>query len=489
MGPILMPNDRIGVFIIYCTILYICNRLLVYVLHVHAMCAPGLLLCMDGIPAFSFAKDVSLKPLEFINLSLPPAVRGKIDNMLLLMLVPDKLKGRALKNYFDFAAKFEMNDLFSNGIDGVKVKVFSTSMDTPGRAELLGNIILCVFVGTLCLIFVCSLYPAAGLQAVQSYQSCCVCTHTWSRGPRTKCMYDGYRCFVQMGSRSRGRRVQYAGHVYEYRDEETRPPPRLRTDELVRASAIYARRRRQPVLGHKTFPLLSNWPGFSWYRMNTPDLMHDSKLLLEMLLKLLVGHVSMAGGYSAWSKDDTHRRDSQRYGVFRDVWTDRGGSFPWRLAKEDREELDARMLRVMWPHHIDRIAYRGFSFWKKPNRLWKIKRKITTLYYVLSTALRDKVAPLRTAINTFVWAMRRLDGQVHSHETAVHHLGITPGSRTVPKNIVRRANADLIRSLCLFEGCIPTTHLNPALHHFVHYAQYTKSHGSLRLFWMMAFER
>lgn len=102
----------------------------------------GLLLCMDGIPAFSFAKEVSLKPLDLKNFSLPPAQREKIDHILLMMLVPDTLKGRAMKKYFDFAAKFELHDLFDNGIDGVKVKVFSTSMDTPGRAELLGNAIV-----------------------------------------------------------------------------------------------------------------------------------------------------------------------------------------------------------------------------------------------------------------------------------------------------------------------------------------------------------
>lgn len=327
-----------------------------------------------------------------------------------------------------------------------------------------------------------------GMQAVQSYQSCCVCTHTWSRGPRRKCMYDGYRRFSPIGSHLRGRRVHHADVVYEYRDAEIRPPPRLRTDELVRATAIYARRRRQPVLGHKTFPLLANWPGFSWYRMNTPDLMHDSKLLLEMLLKLMVGHVSDAGSYSAWSKDDTHRLDAQRYGVWRSIWPDEHGALPWRLTQVDRLELDRQMLRLKWPHHLDLIAYRGFSFWQKPNRLWKIKRKITTLYYILPTVIRNKVPPLRNAIQAFVWAMRRLIGQVHSHDEAVG-LGITPGSKTVAKNIIRSANNDLIRSLCLFEGCVPTTYLNPALHHFAHYGLYTKSHGSLCLYWMMAFER
>lgn len=100
----------------------------------------GLLLCMDGIPAFSFAKEYSLKPLDFKVFSLPPAQREKIDYILLLMLVPDGLKGRGLKKYFDFAAKYELDDLFYSGVDGIKVKVFSTSMDTPGRAELLGNV-------------------------------------------------------------------------------------------------------------------------------------------------------------------------------------------------------------------------------------------------------------------------------------------------------------------------------------------------------------
>ena len=103
------------------------------------MMTTGLQLCMDGIPAFSFAKDVSLKPVEFFNFSLPPAVRGKMENILLLMLMPSGLKGQAQKKYFDFAAKFELHELYHKGIDGVKCKVFATSIDTPGRAELLGK--------------------------------------------------------------------------------------------------------------------------------------------------------------------------------------------------------------------------------------------------------------------------------------------------------------------------------------------------------------
>ena len=434
MGPITFPNNRIG-----------------------------LQICMDGIPAFSFAKNLSLKPVEATNMSLPPAVRNKIDNILLLMLVPDSLK-QGQKKYFDFAARYELNDLFHDGVEGVKVKMFSSSMDTPGRAEMLG------------------------MQNCQAYQSCCVCTHTWSPGPRRKCMYDGYRCFLRMGSRGRDKRVVFRGHVYEYRDVEERPIPTRRDDGLVHAAVKMAMDRRQPILGHKRYPLLSQWPGFSWYRFNPPDLMHDSKLVLEMLLKLMVGYVYDAGSYSAWgTKDKNHRADFRKYGFQKDLWEE-DTPLPWRLTKQQRLFLDQRMLNTVWPHYLDRVAYRGNSFWTKPNRLWKTRRKILLLYYILPTQIRDQVPKLREAVFSFVWAMRRLEGQVHSCQHA-RSLGILPGSRTVRRSDLKRIHNDLVRSLCLFEGCIPTDYLNPALHHFVHYGQYTMSHGPLYQYWMMIFER
>ena len=75
----------------------------------------GLLFCVDGIPAFA-AGTTSLKPAEFINLSLPPAVRHKAENILLLMLLPSTLdKGQSQKKYYDFAADFELTSLASEG--------------------------------------------------------------------------------------------------------------------------------------------------------------------------------------------------------------------------------------------------------------------------------------------------------------------------------------------------------------------------------------
>ena len=442
-------------------------------------------------------------------------MRGKIDNILLLMLVPDTLKD-GQKKYFDFAAKFELNDLYHVGVDGVKVKIFSSSMDTPGRAELLG------------------------MKACQSYQGCPVCTHSWSPGPRVKCMFDGYRAFYPPGSRERLARVPYHGHVYQYRNDEERPVPTTRDDKLVFSCLRLAKERKQPIMGHKSTPLLSQWPGFSWYRFNPPDLAHglftyyfvchiisynwiqkvlierklqhfrsmkifciryiklscidlclcaDSKIFLEMLLKLMVGYVYDAGVYKSWgNKDARHRADFQKYGFHRDLWADRGKPLPWRLTREERKLLDERMRNVVWPHYVDRLAYRGHSFWTKPNRLWKIRRKIVLLYYMLPCQLRDQVPKLREAIFSFVWAMRRLEGQVHSF-FMTKALGIVPGCKTVKRSQLPEIHRQLIRSLCLFEGCIPTDHLNPGMHHFCHYAEYTMTHGLLTKFWMMVFER
>jgi hypothetical protein len=74
-----------------------------------------LLFCIDAIPAFA-DNSYSLKPAEFIILSLPPALRGQAQNIMLFMLVPATMK-TGQKKYFDFAARYELNDLFNTGIN------------------------------------------------------------------------------------------------------------------------------------------------------------------------------------------------------------------------------------------------------------------------------------------------------------------------------------------------------------------------------------
>lgn len=325
-----------------------------------------------------------------------------------------------------------------------------------------------------------------GMQTCSSFTGCCVCTHCWSTGRN----YDGYRRFLVPGSRARQRRVTHSGHVYEYAKECTRSSPTYRDNKFVRSATAFAKQRRAPYMGHKITPLLSLWPGFDWRRMNVPDVMHDVKLMLEMVLKVMIGKgIDQGdGGYKSWSKDPLHRADSKSRGIFRDIWPDRNGPLPWRLTPEEVKMLDERMRHVDWPHYVDRLYYDGCSFWRKPSRLWKTKRKLVLLFFILSTQLRDQLPRVRVALFTIIWALRRLDGQVHSYEAA-KKLGVLPGSRTVDPKELAAIHRDLIVGLCLLEGCFPVCHLNPGLHHIVHFAQYTMTHGCLRNLWMMYFER
>ena len=119
MGPCKYPNDRLGL--------------------------QG---CCDGFPVFD-ANTLSLTPWVFVNLSLPPGARGKPKYMLLFMLLQHSIKQEQKRKYLDFAATFELNDLFSKGIDGVKIKLFAVSLDTKGREELSGIFVVGFRLGSI----------------------------------------------------------------------------------------------------------------------------------------------------------------------------------------------------------------------------------------------------------------------------------------------------------------------------------------------------
>lgn len=110
MGPVSHPNTRIG-----------------------------LIYCIDAFPVNAEGSK-SMKPGGYMNASLPPTERGKAQNMLLQIVIPTELKEDQQKKYYDFMAQFELNELFHRGVSGVRVKIFCTSMDTPGRAELMGDV-------------------------------------------------------------------------------------------------------------------------------------------------------------------------------------------------------------------------------------------------------------------------------------------------------------------------------------------------------------
>lgn len=177
-------------------------------------------------------------------------------------------------------------------------------MDTKGREELLGMV------------------------TCQSYQGCAVCTHSWSPGAlagKRQCICDGYRRFLSSTSRARQKEFTYKGHRYQYRNVEERAKPVTRDDEFVRKAVSLATERKS-FAGHKTAPLPARWSGYSWWSMNVPDLMHDMKNLCDTIVRILVGKTS--DGYTGWSKDAAHRKQSETLGVFPTIWPDAGGELP-----------------------------------------------------------------------------------------------------------------------------------------------------------------
>ena len=206
-------------------------------------------------------------------------------------------------------------------------------------------------------------------------------------------------------------------------------------------------------------------------------------------MKAMIGKGPTGTSYANWNKDLKHRSQAKMLGIFENIWPENNGPLPWRLTQADKRELEGRMRSCVWPRYMEPLYYRGASVWTKPNRMWKCRRKFRLLYFILPTQLRGKVPMLHRALLQFVWGMRQLDGQVHSYEMATRTLKILPGSRAVRRDDVDDMEKAVICGLVLLNGCLPPSHLNPGLKHFVHYGAATKTHSILRILWMAAFER
>lgn len=240
----------------------------------------GIQACVDGMPAHNRKNAGSVKPHQNVILSLPPWLRYKSKHMLNQMLVGSHLKGDALKKYYDWVATYEMNDLHTRGVNGVRVILFGMTLDTPGRREVLS------------------------MQKETAFYPCPHCLHTWQPGLRSQ-TYNGYRRFLPLDSPWRQREFVHRGLKYMFRDVEERSVAAERTDASV-ATMIGLATPRKPFCGHKALPLLTKWLGADWSGQMC-DWMHDLKCFLEMLLKGMVGSRSI-GMYKGWgTKDHQHR--------------------------------------------------------------------------------------------------------------------------------------------------------------------------------------
>ena len=78
-----------------------------------------------------------------------------------------------------------------------------------------------------------------------------------------------------------------------------------------------------------------------------------------MFVKCLIGKGPSDTSYYSWSKDAKHRKQAKDLGVFEEIWPGNDGPLPWRLTKDQRDFLDDRMSRVVWPHYVERLFYKG----------------------------------------------------------------------------------------------------------------------------------
>ena len=146
----------------------------------------ALQLCSDGVPAHNYKGCESVKPIQSSILSLPPWIRYQVKHMLVHMVMPAKLKDQQARKYYDWSARYEMNDLHRRGVRGVRVLLYGTTLDSPGRRELLS------------------------MQSYTAFYPCPHCLHTWQPGLRGQ-VYGGYRRFLHPRSPWRQRQFVFKG--------------------------------------------------------------------------------------------------------------------------------------------------------------------------------------------------------------------------------------------------------------------------------------
>ena len=419
--------------------------------------------CVDGIPAFNRKSCLSVKPAQFIVLSLPPWLRYQARHMLIQMLVPSQLKGQAAKKYYDFVAHYEMNELHLVGVSGVKVLMYGDTLDAPGRRELLA------------------------MESVQAFYPCPHCLHTCQPGVRRQ-QCGGFRRCLPKNSPWRQKTFTYRGCHYMFRDVETRDPPIARTDANVSVMISLARPRR-PFCGHKGFRFLHEWCGVDWAG-SACDVMHDKKAFTDMLLKGLVGNGSGKGMYAGWKNNDSaHRRDCEIYKIFPEFYESPNALPPWRLSKVQRKIADMRVRSVWWPHYRDKLcSSRGESFFEASDTMWKCSHKHYILMVLLPTCLHGFVKAVHNAILMTVYALRKLAGQTISVAEAVAR-NVLPGEVVIKKSSIPAFGRELTAGLSMVEGSFPVDHINPNSHHVGHFSPQTGELGILDWLAMFSFER
>ena len=493
----------------------------------------GLLLCLDGFPAFhgKHKGAPSLVPVEFINLSLAPHLRYDPDNILMWMLIPDDMSASRQLKYFKFVCLQELNPLQTRGVPGpdgpVKIKLFGGSLDLKGKEKFYNQ------------------------STVTSYCGCSTCCVHYDQTPAGK-SYDCSRRFLPADHPLRSKDCDFEGLRLTFHNEETRPPPKVKTTQTIFTFLAGLRRLGvEHYMGQKGPPMLMYLQCYMHDRFNILEWMHNCKCAFDNTLDLLVGRDD--GG--KW--DMKARKTSKALGLFPTIWPENvvmlpqrrhqilsrltddtinaAGSvwirrwlrlcdiipdkrtrvhelrgrltevrdkaargepvptgklhpLPWRLTPEAHDVVNRRAATLCYPHYSP-VCHIGEDSFINRTGCWRTASKLICFLVILIPILRGFVTTFRAGLRRVVHGLRILEGQTCSVNEAAA-LNLERGCNI----FLRKSNIDLAKlliltGLAIIEGCIPVLLLMPALHCLCHYGYGAALWGLLKLLWMISFER
>ena len=231
----------------------------------------GLLVCIDGFPAFNLKRKgaISLCPSELINLSLPPDLRYDPDNIMIWLLIPNEMSATSQLKYFKYVTINELNPLQTEGVPGpdghVKIKLFGATLDLKGKEKFYNT------------------------SSVGSYCGCTTCEVHYERGP------DGpikalARRYLPADHPLRSRQAVFKGLRFEYHKTEVESPPRLKTTQTLFNYVAAAKRLGvEHYLGQKGDMMLAYYRGIQYDKFNILEWMHNLARAYDNFADLLLG--------------------------------------------------------------------------------------------------------------------------------------------------------------------------------------------------------
>ena len=508
--------------------------------HEHSVAGWGtgvlrLLLHTNWSVVCAFRNGVSLMPGEFMNMSLPPWTRADPKNMFLSMLIPSTLSATAQRKYFEHICLVDFNPAATRGVMGphgpCKVIIVGISLDLKGREKFQDQKSVQSFNGcsTCCVVYEsgahrglvfsvarrflphdhklrreragpfeytaredrpppgakstsyvigCAMYAMAhelehflGQKGLPMFAS--LVRYNYPRTNIADWMHNLGRVFVSIVTTTVG--GEGDGWVSDHYTKDAAHRQECQTlgifESVWTDKPTYLPERHARLLGSLDLDAVG--------RQASPWL----KRWLRRCGCKYTKHTTLRELRAAVS--DLVRRAAKSERIVVSVGQ---RPLPWRLSKRVLGIIDQRVVNIVYPRYSPVCSNTEQSFWKNPSRAWRTADKIHAFLVIMPTSMRGCGLPIRVAIRRLVHGLRILEGQSLSEQRALA-LRIEPGSRPLAKASVERARLLIAEGLSYLHGCVPPSTIPPASHCLLHYADAAGSHGVLKWYWLMAFER